>query len=111
MKSILIICILTICFASKAYSYPESQLNDCIASAINNAFILFANNENKEISSAKYPPKLPVTNNINIGNELNKNEYEKDFRSPTCKYLKINNENPNTKNDANKEIDTSASSV
>ena len=36
MKSILIICILTICFASKAYSYPESQLNDCIASALNN---------------------------------------------------------------------------
>ena len=36
MKSILIICILTICFASKVYSYPESQLNDCIASALNN---------------------------------------------------------------------------
>ncbi len=36
MKSILIIFILTICFASKAYSYPESQLNDCITSALEN---------------------------------------------------------------------------
>ena len=36
MKSILIICIFTICFASKAYSYPESQMNDCVASALSN---------------------------------------------------------------------------
>ena len=36
MKSILIICILTISFASKAYSYPESQMKDCVASALGN---------------------------------------------------------------------------
>ena len=41
--------------------------------AINNALILFENKENNEISSAKYPPKLPVIKRINIGNEPNIN--------------------------------------
>ncbi len=36
MKPILIICILTISFASAAYSYPESQMNDCVVSALSN---------------------------------------------------------------------------
>ena len=36
MKKILIISILLISFASTAYSYPESQMDDCISSAISN---------------------------------------------------------------------------
>ncbi len=32
----LIIAILFISFANSAYAYPESQMNDCISSAINN---------------------------------------------------------------------------
>ena len=36
MKAILIISILIISFSSKTYSYPESQMNDCISSAISN---------------------------------------------------------------------------
>jgi len=36
MKRILIIFILIISFASTAYSYPESQLEDCFSSAISN---------------------------------------------------------------------------
>ena len=36
MKSILIICILTFSFASTAYSYPESQMDECVASALIN---------------------------------------------------------------------------
>ena len=36
MKSILIISILIVSFASKAYSYPESEMNDCVSSALSN---------------------------------------------------------------------------
>ena len=36
MKSILIISILIISFASTAYSYPQSQMDDCISSALSN---------------------------------------------------------------------------
>ena len=36
MKKILIIFILLISFASTANSYPESQMEDCISSAISN---------------------------------------------------------------------------
>ena len=36
MKNILIIFILLISFSSTAYSYPESQMDDCISSAISN---------------------------------------------------------------------------
>ena len=36
MKTILIISILIISFASTAYSYPESQMEDCVSSAISN---------------------------------------------------------------------------
>ncbi len=36
MKKILIITILLISFARTAYSYPESQMKDCVSSAINN---------------------------------------------------------------------------
>ena len=36
MKKILIISILIISFATTAYSYPESQMQDCISSAISN---------------------------------------------------------------------------
>jgi len=36
---------------------------------MNNALILFVINENNEISSAKYPPKLPVIKRIIIGTD------------------------------------------
>ena len=36
MKKILIITILIISFAGTAYSYPESQMEDCISSALSN---------------------------------------------------------------------------
>ena len=36
MKKILIISFLLIAFASSAYSYPESQMEDCVSSATNN---------------------------------------------------------------------------
>ena len=36
MKKILIISILIISFASSAYSYPESEMLDCVSSAISN---------------------------------------------------------------------------
>ncbi len=36
MKKFVVISILLILFAGKAYSYPESQMDDCIASALSN---------------------------------------------------------------------------
>ena len=36
MTKILIIIILIISFSSKAYSYPEDQMKDCISSALSN---------------------------------------------------------------------------
>ncbi len=36
MKKILFIAILIFAFASSAHSYPESQMQDCISSAISN---------------------------------------------------------------------------
>ena len=36
MKAILIISILLVSFASTAYSYPESQMEDCVSSALSN---------------------------------------------------------------------------
>ena len=36
MKKFLIISTLIICFVSPAYSYPESQMDDCISSALSN---------------------------------------------------------------------------
>ena len=36
MKAILLISILIISFASTAYSYPETQMDDCITSALRN---------------------------------------------------------------------------
>tara|TARA_Y100001968_G_C19301322_1_gene689210 strand:+ start:198 stop:434 length:237 start_codon:yes stop_codon:yes gene_type:complete len=36
MKAILIISILIISFASPSYSYPESQIEDCVSSALSN---------------------------------------------------------------------------
>ena len=36
MKTILIISILMISFASKAYSYPDSEMADCVSSALSN---------------------------------------------------------------------------
>ena len=36
MKAIIIIFILFISFASKAYTYPESQMDDCVSSALSN---------------------------------------------------------------------------
>ena len=43
---------------------------DNIAIVMRNAFILLVNKENIETSSAKQPPKLPVTKSIIIGIEL-----------------------------------------
>ena len=34
----------------------------------------FVNNENRDKSSEKYPPKLPVKNKMIIGNEATPNE-------------------------------------
>ena len=36
MKVILIISIFMVTIASTAYSYPESQMDDCVSSALNN---------------------------------------------------------------------------
>ena len=36
MKTILVISILMISFASTAYSYPNSQMEDCVSSALSN---------------------------------------------------------------------------
>ena len=36
MKQLLIISILIMSFASSAYSYPESQMDDCVSSALSN---------------------------------------------------------------------------
>ena len=36
---------------------------------MNNPFILLVNNENKDKSSEKYPPKLPVINKTIIGKD------------------------------------------
>ena len=36
MKAFLILSILLISFAGKAYSYPGNQMDDCISSALNN---------------------------------------------------------------------------
>ena len=36
MKNLLIISVLILAFAGNAYSYPESQMKDCISSALNN---------------------------------------------------------------------------
>ena len=36
---------------------------------MNNPFIRFVNNEKRDKSSEKYPPKLPVINNIIIGRD------------------------------------------
>ena len=36
MKKILIISVLIISFASTAYSYPESQMDECVSSALSN---------------------------------------------------------------------------
>ncbi len=36
MKGFLIISLFIISVAGKAYSYPESQMNDCISSALSN---------------------------------------------------------------------------
>ena len=36
MKGILIITILMVSFVGTAYSYPETQMNDCISSALSN---------------------------------------------------------------------------
>ena len=36
MKTILIISILIISFARTAYSYPDSQMDDCVSSALSN---------------------------------------------------------------------------
>ena len=36
MKVILIISILIVSFASTAYSYPQSQMEDCVSSALSN---------------------------------------------------------------------------
>ena len=45
-----------------------------MAKAIKNALILLVNSENNEISSAKYPPKLPVIKRIIMGTDPKINE-------------------------------------
>ncbi len=36
MKSIIIISVFIFTFSNAAYSYPESQMNDCVSSALSN---------------------------------------------------------------------------
>ena len=36
MKAILVISLLIVSFANTAYSYPQSQMSDCISSALSN---------------------------------------------------------------------------
>tara|TARA_Y100001968_G_C18912770_1_gene506041 strand:- start:295 stop:531 length:237 start_codon:yes stop_codon:yes gene_type:complete len=36
MKTIIIISLLLLSFSPTAYSYPESQMSDCVSSALNN---------------------------------------------------------------------------
>ena len=36
MKSILIISIILLTYSGTAYSYPESQMDECVSSALNN---------------------------------------------------------------------------
>ncbi len=36
MKSILIISIMLLTYSGSAYSYPESQMDDCVSSALSN---------------------------------------------------------------------------
>ena len=46
MKAIIVISFFIISFASTAYSYPESQMDDCISSALSNpATKLISKNE------------------------------------------------------------------
>ena len=40
-----------------------------MAIAINRPFIRLVNNEKRDKSSEKYPPKLPVINNMTIGRD------------------------------------------
>ena len=70
MKTILVISILMISFASTAYSYPNSQMEDCVSSALSNpatksiSEVLIANycdcalkaiiDENKDIRESGY---------------------------------------------------------
>ena len=42
---------------------------ESIAIAINKPFIRLVNKEKRDKSSEKYPPKLPVINNITIGRD------------------------------------------
>ena len=56
-----------------------------MAIAIKNPFIRFVNNENKDKSSEKYPPKLPVRNKMIIGIDATANEYETILRNPILK--------------------------
>ena len=47
---------------------------ESIAIAINKPFILLVNNEKRDKSSEKYPPKLPVIKKIIIGREATPKE-------------------------------------
>ena len=49
MKKILIISIILISFAGTAYSYPDSQMEDCVSSALSNP-------------ATKSIPKASITN-------------------------------------------------
>ena len=53
--------------------------------AINKPFIRLVNKEKRDKSSEKYPPKLPVKNNISIGRDAIPKEYDIDFANPKFK--------------------------
>ena len=48
-------------------------------------FILFVNNEKSDKSSEKYPPKLPVKNNMIIGMDATPNDKEIALKNPKLK--------------------------
>ena len=49
---------------------------------MNSPFIRLVNNENRDKSSEKYPPKLPVINKTIIGRDATPKEYDIVFKNP-----------------------------
>ena len=86
MKTILIIFIILFNFIGKAYSYPESQFNDCVSSALSNP----ATKTISEIAINNYCD-CALKSIIDENKDIRESGYEcaqKNFRWPTYKYIK-----------------------
>ena len=55
---------------------------------MNRPFIRFVNNEKRDKSSEKYPPKLPVINSTTIGKDAAPKEKDMDFKIQNLGNLK-----------------------